>query len=178
MTNRGFVEVCAAENKKSEESPITEVTKIACVKDWDGLDRTVEAIEVCCHCCNDESVKGLDLSGFVNLRELRVGDECFKNAKRMNICNLEKLKWIRIGSYSFTKEKEKSYSENDGQFYLRNCPRMSELRIGYRSFSDYSVCAIEDVDALETIEIGGMTEWSSNFWAAPLELRTIPLCSA
>lgn len=178
MTNRGFVEVCAAENKKSEESPTTEVTKIACVKDWDGLDRTVEAIEVCCHCCNDESVKGLDLSGFVNLRELRVGNECFMHVKKVSVCNLEKLERIRIGSYSFTKEKEKSYSENDGQFYLKNCPNVRELRTGFRSFSDYSVCAIEDMDALETIEISDTTEWSSNFWTAPLELRSVSLFRA
>ena len=80
--------MCDAQNKKSDEFPITEVTQIVCMKDWDRMDRTVEAIEVCSHCCNEENVKELDLSGIVNLRELRVGDECFKNVKRMNICNL------------------------------------------------------------------------------------------
>ena len=45
--------------------------------------------------------------------------------------------------------------------------------MGRYSFSDYSVCQIENVDALEVIEMGKLSEWSGNFHYASLELKSI-----
>ena len=42
-----------------------------------------------------------------------------------------------------------------------------------RSFEDFSVMEIEDVDALEVIEIGELDEASWSFRYASLELRSI-----
>ena len=72
------------------------------------------------------------------------------------------------------EEKDEWLSEKDGHFYLKNCPRLRELRItGVRSFSDYSVWEIENMDALDVIEIGGMNKTSCNFHYASLELKSI-----
>ena len=148
---------------------------ISCQRDWDCVDkRMVESIEVSDGCCNEEGLKELDLSGFVNLRELMVGDECFENVKKVNICGLKELEKMIVGSKSFTKEKDVWLYEKDGCFNLKNCPKLKELRVtGVRSFSDYSVCEIENVDALEVIEIGGMNKTSCNFHYASLELKSI-----
>ena len=72
---------------------------------------------------------------------------------------------------SFTKKK------NDGNdpyrhFYLKNCERVRELKIGLYSFSDYSVCEIENVPSLEVIEMGKLYEDSSNFMYSSLELKS------
>ena len=57
---------------------------------------------------------------------------------------------------------------------MKNCPMLRELRIvGVRSFEDFSVMEIEDVDTLEVIEIGNLTEASWSFHYASLELRSI-----
>ena len=45
--------------------------------------------------------------------------------------------------------------------------------MGRYSFSDYTVCEIENVDALEVIEIGDLNELSNNFYYASLELKSI-----
>ena len=138
------------------------------------LHNHVEELRVSNGCCNEEGLKELDLRGFVNLRELKVGIKCFEYVKKVNICGLKELERMIVGSRSFTKQKDKWLNEKDGRFYLKNCPKLRELRInGVRSFSDYSVIEIENVDALEVIEIGGMNERSCTFAHASLELKSI-----
>ena len=48
---------------------------------------------------------------------------------------------------------------------------MKSLRVGRFSFSDYSSCEIENVNALEVIEMGELNEASFNFHSASLELN-------
>ena len=74
-----------------------------------------------------------------------------------------------IGQYCFTRGAE--YIPN-AHFYLKNCERLRELKIGPHSLSDYSVCLIENLPSLEVIEIGEPREWSHNFWRASLELKS------
>ena len=50
---------------------------------------------------------------------------------------------------------------------------LRELKMGRYSFSDYTVCEIENVDALEVVEVGELNEVSRNFNYASLELRSI-----
>ena len=138
------------------------------------LHNCVEELRVIDGCCNEEGLTELDLHLFVNLRELKVGSKCFEYVKKVNICGLRELESVVIGSKSFTKEKDEWLSEKDGRFYLKNCPRLKELRItGVRSFKDYTVCEIENVDALESIEMGDVNEKSFNFWCASLELKSV-----
>ena len=138
------------------------------------LHNCVEELRVIDGCCNEEGLKELDLHLFVNLRELKVGNECFEYVKKVNICGLRELERMIVGSKSFTKEKDECLNEKDGRFYLKNCPRLRELRItGVRSFSDYSVIEIENVDALEVIEMGELNEMSYNFMYASLELKSL-----
>ena len=44
--------------------------------------------------------------------------------------------------------------------------------MGCYSFSDYSVCEIENVPSLEVIEMGELNKWSANFHYASLELKS------
>ena len=44
--------------------------------------------------------------------------------------------------------------------------------MGCFSFSDYSVCEIENVPSLEVIEMGELNIDSSNFFDASLELKS------
>ena len=143
---------------------------ISCERDWDCVDKRVDVIEVSDGCCNEEGLKELDLSGFVNLKELKVGDECFENVEEVKLIGLGELESVVIGSKSFIRDND----SRGGSFHLKNCPKLRELRIiGVRSFEDYDVCEIENVDALEVIEIGDLNEWSRNFFFASLELKSI-----
>ena len=44
--------------------------------------------------------------------------------------------------------------------------------MGRYSFSDYTVCEIVSVPSLEVIEMGGLNEYSYNFYYASLELKS------
>ena len=77
-----------------------------------------------------------------------------------------------IGKNSFTKQKNSWGNDPNRHFYLKNCERLRELKMGRYSFSDYSVCEIENMDSLEVIEMGDLNEYSVNFSSASLELKS------
>ena len=149
---------------------------ISCKNDWERIDvNLVVEIVVSDRCCKVEEVRVVDLSRFVSLRELRVGDWCFKETEEMKLIGLNGLERVVIGNHSFTKsgyDVDKDGMNPKRHFYLKNCERLRELRIGCYSFSDYSVCEIENVPSLEVIEMGDLNQWSGNFFYASLELKS------
>ena len=180
MENAGLFEKMkelkeAIEKKKREEEERRKKAVISCKRDWDCVDKRVGVIEVSNGCCNEEGLKELDLRGFVNLRELKVGNECFKNVKEVKLIGLSELESVEIGTNSFTKFKNtwQITSDPNRHFYLKNCPKLKSLKMGRFSFNDYTLCVIEDMDALEVIEIGDLNKDSYNFWYASLELKSI-----
>ena len=103
-----------------------------------------------------------------------MGDECFTETDELKLIGLNQLERVVIGNHSFTKV---GYSTKEGMnpnhhFYLKNCKRLRELKIGCQSFMDYSVCEIENVPSLEVIEMGELNEGSYNFYYASLELKS------
>ena len=147
---------------------------ISCKNDWERIDVNLVVEIVVSDSCCQEGVRVVDLSGCVNLRELRVGDYCFRKTEELKLIGLKELERVVIGQISFVKYP---YSSNDGidpnrHFYLKNCERLRELKIGCWSFYDYSVCEIENVPSLEVIEMGELNEESDNFYYASLELKS------
>ena len=132
-------------------------------------------IEVRDYCCQNDYVKELDLSGYVKLRELMVGNDCFYSVERLQIIGLNDLESVVIGSNSFVKKgyDTKNGRDDNRHFCLKNCPKLKSLKMGRFSFSDYAVCEIENVDSLEMIEIGKLNEWSGCFYWSSLELKSI-----
>ena len=140
---------------------------------WMTLDSSVTHITVEGNCGNDVSLTVLDLSRFLYLKELVVGNESFMYVNELKLIGLHYLESVDIGMNSFTKQKNSWGNDPNRHFYLKDCPKLKSLKIGRYSFSDYTVCEIENVDALEVIEIGNVNEWSYNFWYASLELKSI-----
>ena len=122
---------------------------------------------------NDPSFTVLDLSKFESVRSVVIGDESFMYVSEFNITGFSELESVEIGMNSFTQHKNSCGNNPDRHFYLKNCPKLKSLKMGRYSFSDYSVIEIENVDALEVIEIGGMNERSCTFAHASLELKSI-----
>ena len=116
--------------------------------------------------------RALDLGFISHLRLFKVGDECFENVDEVKLIGLSKLERVVIEMNSFTKRKNSCGNDSIRHFYLRNCERLRELKIGRYSFSDYSVCEIENVPSLEVIEMGELNEESYNFYCASLELKS------
>ena len=122
--------------------------------------------------CNDKCFTALVLSLFSNLKVFEVGDYSFAFVEEVKLIGLNQLERVEIGKNSFTKCKNNSDYNPNRRFYLKNCERLRELKMGCYSFSDYSVCEIENVPSLEVIEMGELNTCSCNFYYASLELKS------
>ena len=136
------------------------------------LHNHIEELFVQDNSCNGPEWAALDLGFMSHLRLLQVGDECFENVKEVKLIGLNELERVVIGENSFTKKKNDCGSDSNRHFYLKNCERVRELKIGCFSFSDYSVCEIENNKSLEVIEIGVLERDSYNFSPGLLELKS------
>ena len=119
--------------------------------------------------CNDKCFTALVLSSFSNLKVFEVGDYSCAFVEEVKLMGLSQLERVVIGKQSFRRGTR---DDPNRHFYLKNCERLRELKIGRYSFSDYSVCEIENVPSLEVIEIGEVDEASGNFFYASLELKS------
>ena len=136
------------------------------------LDYGITDLTVMNNSMNDAYLTVLDLTRFKRLKKIVIGDECFMNVIEVIITWLYSLESMEIGMNSFTQHKDDYGNDPNGHFYLKNCPKLKSLRVGMHSFSDFSVIEIENVDALEVIEMGDLNEKSYNFIYASLELRS------
>ena len=139
---------------------------------WENLSKRVTELVIPSKCCNEVEWSVFDVSGLKCLKSIEIGDECFENVEEVKLIGLNQLERVVIGKNSFTKEKNIWGNDPNRHFYLKNCERLRELKIGCYSFSDYSLCEIENVPSLEVIEIGELNERSWNFFYASLELKS------
>ena len=166
------VKVQNAGKMKEEMDVRKKPVTISSVYDLENVDVGVGVLVVDSGCCNDSELKVLDFSRFRNLREVRVGYECFEYVDEVKLIDLSKLERVVIGKQCFYEYNNWAYQGPDGHFYLKNCERLRELKMGRYSFSDYSVCEIENVPSLEVIQMGELNEWSYNFSYASLVLKS------
>ena len=134
-----------------------------------SMKESVEVLIVDSNACNDMCFTAVDLSSFPNLKVFEVGDYSCVYVNEVKLIGLNGLERVVIGKRCFRKKKEKN---PDRHFYLKNCERVRELKIGCYSFSDYTVCEIENVPSLEVIEMGELNEDSWNFMYSSLELKS------
>ena len=140
---------------------------ICTMNDLMSLDNSVTRLSVGTN-CNDASLTVLDLSRFLYLRQLVVGNESLMYVNEVKVIGLSELMSVEIGMNSFTKHKYSDGNDPDRHFYLKDCPKLKSLKVDRYSFSDYTVVEIENVDALEVIEMS-----SNSFYYASLELKSI-----
>lgn len=157
----------------SKEGDLDNTTSITALSksDLEVDDNCFEAIVVDTNGCNDDDLTELDLGRFPSLIEFRVNDNSFKNVTEVNVTGLHHLERVIIGTKCFMGSNCID-SLRPLHFYLKNCERLKELKVGCYSFKDYSVCEIESVDSLEVIEMGELGQWSGNFQYASLTLKS------
>lgn len=111
---------------------------------------------------------------FPQLRVLSIGNESLCGVVRLRLVGMKHLEKVTIGDRSFTNADYNQRKMLPCEFVLKNCPVLKELSIGNTSFVFYSVCVIENVPQLESIQIGTM-DYQYNlgsFQHASLELRS------
>ena len=134
------------------------------------LHNHVEELIVSDECCNGEEWRVLDLSLMPNLRELRIGNECFKNVDEMKLIGLDYLEKVEIGNNCFVMREYEA--DSNRHFVLKDCERLRGLKIGCGSFMDYCTCEMEDADALEVVQMGDLEVESACFFCGSLRMRS------
>ena len=157
--------------------PHTPTANVLNVNDLNALSSTVTEIIVENRCCRDPSFTVLDLTRFTNVRRIVIGHDAFMYVEEVKLIGLSELESVEIGENSFTKKKNSYGQDPNRHFYLKNCPKLKSLKMGRYSFSDYTVIEIENVDALEVIEMGELNEESNNFYSASLQLSSVIVCA-
>lgn len=143
-----------------------------------GISFSIESLKIKSGSYKEEWIVELNLSCFSNLKRFSVGNGCFPHVSNVKVIGMKLLESVAIGNSCFNGKgknygaSEKNDSVTDPSFYLKDCPVMRELKIGYDSFSDYSICEIERMNSLEVIEIGTTECNVSDFTRASLELRS------
>ena len=127
------------------------------------------------HIIIDNGVKtngviGFDFSCFSQLQLLEIGSGSFCGMYTVRITGLQDLESVIVGANSFNDENGRDVCRD---FCLKNCPKLKSLIVYEKSFAMYSVCEIENVDALEVIEMVGLREESNSFRYASLVLKSI-----
>ena len=140
--------------------------------EWKNVNKRVTELVIPANCCNEAEWSVFDVSKLKWLKSIAIGDECFENVNEVKLIGLNELERVVIGMNSFTKKKNNAGNDPTRHFYLKNCERLRELKMGHHSFSDYSVCEIENVPSLEVIEMGELNEGGGNFFYASLELKS------
>ena len=116
----------------------------------------------------------MDLREYTNLKRLRVGNNCFAKLGSVDFSSSDSLlESITIGMNSFMGGN----SNPDNVLRIDDLYSLVELRIGRYSFSNYSLCCIESVGALEVLEIGNVNEDSFNFQYGSLKLTCLAMAS-
>ena len=156
--------------------PRTPTANVLNVNDLNALSSTVTEIIVENRCCRDPSFTVLDLTRFMSMRRIVIGDDAFIFVNEVKMIGMSELESVEIGMNSFTQHKNDYGNDPNRHFYLKDCPKLKSLKMGRYSFSDYTVCEIESVDALEVIEMGELNEESNNFYSASLQLSSVIVC--
>ena len=133
------------------------------------LHNRIEELIVSNESCNGEEWSVLDLSFMLHLRLLEVGDFAFAYVNEVKLIGLHALERVVIGKKCFRKSDE---NDPNRPFYLKDCERLKELKIGCWSFSDFTVCEIANVPSLEVMEMGELKKMSYNFNNTSLKLKS------
>ena len=141
---------------------------------WNDMSLQVTDLTISSNCCND--LNALDLNRFEWLRSIEIGDECFGSVKTFKINGLNRLKTIKIGINSFTQKKNSFGDDKSKSFHILNCESLESIRIGECSFSDFAgEFELKNLPQLQSIHIGSIGSYSSNFWWSSFVIRGIEL---
>ena len=116
-----------------------------------------------------------DVSWFLNLESIEIGNDCFASVKTFKIDGLNRLKTIKIGVNSFTQNDWCDITSDESKsFHILNCESLKCIEIGEWSFYEYcKEFELKNLPQLQSIQIGSMGKVSYNFYHSSFVVRRI-----
>ena len=156
--------------------PILGVVNETIITDCSGLETipsNVTSLIIEFNACNSGNVTIFILTNYEYLESIEIEGSNLMHVNTFVIDGLNKLKSLKIGRYSFTKNY---YEESDGSrsFHILNCCELESIEIGSSSFEDYGGgFELINLPKLSTIKIGEIGSWSANFYSSSFEIKGI-----
>ena len=118
-------------------------------------------------------VSRLEMVGFEQLKDIRIGDNCFAKVISFKLERLSSLGKLVVGKKSFTNgEYVSKYYYTDRSFVVRNCPMLTLIDIGNCSFAEWGgEWVLSGLDRLERLRIVSEDEESYNFNGSPFVIK-------
>ena len=135
------------------------------IEDYEGngsepLNMGIKHLKLTDKCVLDD----WDVSWFLNLESIEIGDDCFQSVQTFKIEGVSRLKTIKIGNNSFTQEEDDDGNDVSKSFHILNCESLESIQIGEYSFSDFGgEFELKNLPQLQSIQIGTIGSDSSNF---------------
>jgi len=151
-------------------------TSITISEESTFLHSMIEELIVSDNCCNGKEWKVLDFTFTPYLRDLHIGNYCFREVNNVKLIEMNNLEKLAIGSHCFSTTDEIAFNTelsktSDHVFCFNSCNRVRELLIGNGSFLEYCTCEIESNPLLEKIEFGTIDCQNTVFFFSTLLLR-------
>ena len=125
-------------------------------------------------------LEDFDLSLFIDLEELSIGNDCFKSVDTFVIDGLNHLKSLRIDSNSFTHLTSfnvwngKTVNDSSRSFHVLNCAELESIDICRNSFSDFGgEFELKNLPKLYSIVIGEIETNSFNFYYSSFVVESV-----
>ena len=139
-----------------------------------SLNSSVNSIIIPGWACRDKEYTIFDFSRFTLVESIEIGDGSFESVKTFKIDGLNRLKTIKIGSNSFTQNKNDFGNDKSKSFHILNCESLESIQIGRYSFSDFGGdFELRNLPQLQSIQIGEIEKISGNFYHSSLVIRGI-----
>ena len=140
--------------------------------DYEGDGSNLNIKVTSLHLFDSCMLNNFDISMFLNLKSVKIGNECFNEVKTFRIEGMSKLKTIMIGFNSFTQKKNDLGSDKSKSFHILDCESLESIEIGDYSFSDFAGdFELKNLPALEFISVGYCGSDSFNFYESSFEVR-------
>ena len=100
----------------------------------DGMkDHSIHHLMEECNIENEYScaLEELNVTDFVALRSIQIGDRCFQGVNRFEVSTCVKLEQLRIGHHNFQIAES---DESKGYCLIHDCAHLREIAIGSHSF--------------------------------------------
>lgn len=155
--------------------PLNDVHATVCSKaEYLALSPLTTHIVVPDNCSNALDFTSFDLSALAFLRELRIGDNCFRHVKNFVLTNLGGLQTVSVGFNSFSQSSTEVDPESSYNIRIRHCSVLKSVVIDGYSFLYFTVFDLAHLPSLERIEIASMDPQvaGGNFYFTPFELSS------
>lgn len=127
------------------------------LEEWNSLNTTMTELIVSDYCGNCRELDSVNLSAFEPLKRVEIGNHCFKYTRKTIVAGLNELESVVIGNDCFIRVDD--LEGFDRHVVFKDCPRLREVKIGFRSFyssrmlCDYTspVSEMTEVDSVETV---------------------------